>query len=168
MKKIAILVETDFQDIEVYYPYYRFKEEGYEVLFLGTGSSQTYFGKYGIPVKVDADFQDVDADDFVCVLIPGGWAPEHLRMYDGLLDFVRKMNRKDKVVASICHGGWVIASADIINEKKVTSYKAIKDDMINAGGIFEDSEVVVDGNLVTSRKPDDLPAFCRSILDLLK
>ena len=167
MKKIAILVETDFQDLEVYYPYYRFKEEGYEVLFLGTGSSQTYFGKYGIPVKVDADVQDVDADDFVCALIPGGWAPEHLRMSDGILDFVREMDRKDKVIASICHGGWVIASADIINEKKVTSYRAIKDDMINAGGIFEDSEVVIDGNLVTSRKPDDLPLFCRSILSLL-
>jgi len=168
MKKIAILVETDFQDLEVYYPYYRLKEEGYDVLFLGTGSAQTYSGKYGIPAKVDADVQDVDADDFYCVLIPGGWAPDHLRMYDGVLDFVREMNRKDKVVASICHGGWVIASADIINGKKVTSYRAIKDDMINAGGIFEDSEVVVDGNLVTSRKPDDLPAFCRSILDLLK
>ncbi len=168
MKKIAILLETDFQDLEVYYPYYRFKEAGYDVLFLGTGSAEKYSGKYGVPAKVDADVATVDVDDFACVLIPGGWAPEHLRLYDTVLDFVRKMNRKERVVASICHGGWVLASADIIDGKRVTSYRAIKDDMINAGAVFEDSEVVIDGNLITSRKPDDLPKFCRSILDSLR
>jgi len=168
MKKVAILVEKDFQDLEVFYPYYRLKEAGYEVHILGTGSAQTYYGKYGIPVHVDANISDCDAVQYCAVIIPGGWAPDHLRIHDSVIDFVRKMHQNKQVVASICHGGWVLASADIVNGKKVTSYKAIKDDLIHAGAIFEDKEMVADGNLITSRKPDDLPAFMKAILELLK
>ena len=168
MKKAAILIEKEFQDLEVYCPYYRLKEEGYEVLFLGTGSANTYFGKYGLPVKVDADVDSVDPSDFSAVIIPGGWAPDHLRTYDSVISFVRKLNQDKKIIASICHGGWVLASADIINGKKVTSYRAVRDDLIHAGGLFEDSELVVDGNIITSRKPDDLPVFCKAIIEALK
>lgn len=168
MKKIALLVEKDFQDLEIYYPYYRLKEEGFHVVTLGTGSAQTYFGKFGLSIQVDADVANADPADFCAVIIPGGWAPDHLRMYDSVIEFVRKMYQKKAIVAAICHGGWVLASADIINGKKVTAYRAIKDDMIHAGGIFEDKEVVKDGTIITSRKPDDLPAFCRTIIESLK
>ncbi len=168
MKKVAILVERDFQDLEVFYPYYRLKEEGFDVHILGTGSAQTYYGKYGISIHVDANVADCDAKHYCAVVIPGGWAPDHLRLYDHVIDFVRKIYQNKSIVASICHGGWVLVSADIINGKKVTSYRAIKDDMIHAGGIFEDKEVVKDDNIITSRKPDDLPAFCKTIIESLK
>jgi protease I len=167
MKRIAILVEKDFQDLEVYYPFYRMKEEGFEVLVLGTGTAHTYFGKYGISIRVDADVADSDPAGFSAVIIPGGWAPDHLRVHDTVIQFVRTMYQNGSIIASICHGGWVLASADIVNGKKVTSYRAIKDDLIHAGALFEDKEVVQDKNLITSRKPDDLPAFCRAIIDAL-
>jgi len=167
MKKVAIFVENDFQDLEVFYPYYRLKEEGHEVIVVGTGTAQTYFGKYGIAIRVDADAEDIQPNNFDGVIIPGGWAPDHLRIHDSVVDFVKKMASQNKMIAAICHGGWVIASADIIDGKRVTGYRAIRDDLIHAGGLFEDEEVVVDGNLITSRKPDDLPAFCKAILKAL-
>ncbi|MDX9701551.1 MAG: type 1 glutamine amidotransferase domain-containing protein [Candidatus Auribacterota bacterium] len=167
MKKIAILVERDFQDLEVFYPFYRLKEAGFDVMVLGTGTAHTYFGKYGISITVDADVADMDPAQFSAVIIPGGWAPDHMRLHDSVIEFVRNLYRDQKVVAAICHGGWILASADIINGKHVTAYRAIKDDMINAGGLYEDKELVKDGNIITSRKPDDLPAFCKAIIDAL-
>lgn len=167
MKKVAILVERDFQDLEVYYPYYRLKEAGYDVMVLGTGTAHTYFGKYGMAIAVDANVEDMDPSQFSAVIIPGGWAPDHMRLHDSVIEFVRKLYQDQKIVAAICHGGWILASADIISGKRVTSYKAIKDDMIHAGGKYEDKELVQDGTIITSRKPDDLPAFCKAILDAL-
>ena len=168
MHTIAILVEKEFQDLEVFYPYYRFKEEGYKVLVLGTGTAARYTGKYGFSIAVDGNVGDYDAGDFSAVLIPGGWAPDHMRWHPEITAFVRAIDRDRKVVASICHGGWVLASADIVRGRKVTAYKAIRDDMIHAGGLFVDEEVVIDKNLITSRTPDDLPAFCKAVIAALK
>lgn len=167
MKKIAILVEDLYQDLEVWYPYYRLREAGYETVFVGTGTSKHYKGKNGYPLEVQAEIQDVKPSDFMAVVIPGGWAPDKLRLSKGVLDFVREMDRSGKVVAAICHAGWVLASAGIVRGRNVTSYSAIRDDLVNAGAEWIDQEVVRDKNLITSRKPDDLPAFCRMILEAL-
>ena len=165
--KIAILVENNYQDQEVWYPYYRMKEAGFDVVVAGPKAGQ-YTSKFGYPIQAEAPASEVNANELVGVIIPGGWAPDKLRMDTGVLSLVGALSDAGKVVASICHGGWVLASADVVRGKKLTCYAAIKDDMVNAGAEFIDKEVVRDGNLITSRKPDDLPAFCREILNALK
>ena len=167
-KKIALLVEENYQDMEAWFPIFRLREEGAEVIIVGTGSSTTYKGKYGYPITVDFSADQVHAEQFDGVVIPGGWAPDRLRQYKTVLDFVRKLAEAGKPVAAICHGGWVLASANLVRDKHVTSFIAIKDDLKNAGANWEDKEVIVDGNLVTSRRPDDLPAFMREFIGLFK
>ncbi len=166
-RKVAVLVEADYQDLEVWYPLLRLREAGYEAVSVGTGSSPTYKGKYGYSITVDASIDRVRAGDFRGVVIPGGWAPDKLRMSEGILAFVRDLNSAGKVVAVICHAGWVLASADIVRGRRVTSFRGIRDDLVHAGALWSDEEVVVDGNLVTSRTPDDLPAFMKATLGLL-
>lgn len=166
-KKIAILLEQMYQDLEAWYPYYRLKEEGAEVKFIAPKTDEEYLGKYGYPAKADLKIDDAHADDFDAVIIPGGFAPDFMRREPKMIDFVRQMNAKGKLVASICHGGWILASADIVRNKKVTTFFAIKDDLINAGANYVDEEVVRDGNLITSRQPEDLPAFVKAIIDFL-
>ena len=166
MKKILILAEDHYEDLELWYPKLRLTEAGMAVTVAGTGE-KTYKGKNGYPVEVNGNIQDYKAKDFDAVVIPGGFAPDKLRRYKEVLDFVRDMNSSKKVVAAICHAGWVLASAGIAKGKKLTCFSAIKDDLVNAGAMYVDSEVVVDGNLITSRKPADLPAFCREILNAL-
>lgn len=167
-KKIAILVEDQYQVLEVWYPYLRFREEGMKTVFVGTGAKKEYKSKEGYPAPEELSIKNVEAEDFAAVVIPGGYAPDILRRHKEINDFVKDMFKKGKVVASICHGGWVLVSAGILKGKKATSFSAIKDDVVNAGASFLDKEVVVDGNLVTSRNPYDLPAFCREILKLLE
>lgn len=164
-KKIAILLEQIYQDLEVWYPYYRLKEEGAEVKFIAPKTDEEYIGKYGYPAKADIKIGTADPNNFDAVIIPGGFAPDFMRREPKMIDFVRQAHAKGKLIASICHGGWLLASADIIRNKKVTSFFAIKDDLINAGANYVDEEVVRDGNLITSRKPDDLPAFVKAIID---
>lgn len=166
-KRIGILVEQSYNEFEVWYPFYRFKEEGADVRVIGTGSSDVYESKAGLPIRADVAADKVLADEFDAVIIPGGWAPDYLRRYDSVLKLVRDMYQKNKVVASICHGGWVLASSGILKGKRVTCFFAIKDDVKNAGAEHVDQEVVRDGNLITSRKPEDLPAFCREIIGAL-
>ena len=166
-KKAAILAEDNYNEFELWIPYYRLKEEGVNVSVVGSGSASTYHGKYGIPVQVDKPAPEVTADDFDAVVIPGGYAPDKMRTHPEMVGLVRDAFNKGKVVAAICHAGWMLASAGILKGKKATSYVAIKDDMINAGAQWEDSELVRDGNLITSRKPDDLPAFCRAIIQAM-
>lgn len=166
-KKVAILIEHHYQDLEVWYPYYRLKEEGAEVLFVGTGSAPDYSGKYGYPAEADTTADELKVQDYDAVVVPGGWAPDFLRRYPAVTDFVRDMDKAGKVVAAICHAGWVLASAGVAKGRTLTCFSAIKDDVVNAGGKFVDQEVAVDRNLVTSRKPDDLPAFCRAIIEVL-
>jgi protease I len=165
-KKFAILAEEIYNEFELWIPYYRLLEEGAAVSIIGTGTSQVYHGKYGIPVKVDRIAKDVKADDFDAIVIPGGYAPDRMRINPEMVSLVRDLFNQGKVVASICHGGWMLVSAGILKGKKATSFVAIKDDMLNAGALWEDSELVQDGNLITSRKPEDLPAFCRALVEL--
>lgn len=167
-KKIAVLVEDLYQVLEVWYPLLRLKEEGVEVQLIGTGSKDVYGSKEGYPAKVDASIEGVDMKDFDGVIIPGGFAPDILRRYEKVVEFVKKIHEDGKVVASICHGGWLLVSADIVRGRKATCFFAIKDDLIAAGANYVDEEVVVDGNIITSRKPEDLPAFVIEIIKQLK
>jgi protease I len=165
-KRVAVLVENLYQELEVWYPVLRMREAGAEVTIVGTGAP-VYSSKYGYEVRADKTAEQVDAADLDAIIIPGGYAPDRMRLHKPMVDLVREMSRRGKVVAAICHGGWMLSSANILRGKKVTGYIAIKDDLVNAGASYEDSEVVRDGNLITSRKPDDLPAFCRAILEAL-
>ncbi|MEK6563410.1 MAG: type 1 glutamine amidotransferase domain-containing protein [Candidatus Omnitrophota bacterium] len=168
MKKAAVLVEDQYQVLEVWYPYLRLREEGIETVLAGTGAKKEYKSKEGYPVQEDVPIDKIKVEDFSAVIIPGGYAPDILRRYPKINSFVRDMDRTGKIVASICHGGWVLASAGILKGRKITAFSAIKDDMVNAGAEFFDREVVVDGNLITSRNPYDLPAFCREIIRKMK
>ena len=168
VKKIAILVEDLYQVLEVWYPLLRLQETGMKVVTIGTGSKESYNSKEGYPIKVDASIQQVKPTDFDGVVIPGGYAPDILRRYDTVVNFVRRLYVDGRVVAAICHGGWLLVSAGILKGRKATSFFAIKDDLIAAGAQWHDREVVVDQNLVTSRKPEDLPRFVQEIIKLLK
>ena len=167
-KKILILVETFYNEFEFWYPYYRLKEAGAEVIVVGSGSAEIYHSKSGLPAKADTTADAVSVEDFDGVVIPGGYAPDHMRRYPAMVNLVKGFDRAGKLVAAICHAGWMLVSADIVRGRKVTSYFSIKDDLVNAGGVWVDEEVVVDGRLVTSRTPDDLPAYMRAIIGLLK
>jgi len=166
-KRIIILVEQMYNDLEFWYPYYRLKEAGAEVVAVGSGSAEEYTGKSGIPCKPDINAEQLSAVDFDGIVIPGGYAPDHMRRYQAMVTLVKDLFEAGKVVAAICHAGWVLASADILRGRSVTSFFAIKDDMIHAGANWIDQEVVVDGKLITSRKPDDLPAFTKAIIEAL-
>lgn len=168
-KQIVILVDNLYQEMEVWYPYYRFKEAGANVVFAGAAAGATYTSKTGYPVKTDLSYEQLDPARFDGVIAPGGFAPDYIRRNKNAMQFVRECDGADKLVAAICHGPWILCSAGVLKGRRATSFFAIKDDVVNAGANWEDCEVVVDRNLVTSRKPDDLPAFCReSIRVLLK
>jgi protease I len=166
-KRIAILVDNIYQEMEVWYPYFRFQEAGAEVIAVGAKAGETYTSKLGYPIKSQTSFDEVRAADFDGVVVPGGYAPDLIRRHTAANQFVHEMNRQGKLVAAICHGGWVLCSADMLKGRRATCFFAIKDDVIHAGAKYEDAEVVVDGNLVTSRKPEDLPAFCRAAIEVL-
>lgn len=169
-KNVLIFAGPDFEDRELFYPLYRFEEAGAAVTVAGIGEN-VYKGKYGVPVEVHGRCEDYVNHEWDLVVVPGGWAPDKIRMNQAALEIVRKTLQRGGVVSAICHAGWVLASADVIKGRKVTSYKAIKDDMTNAGGQWVDEEVVVDssgkGHVVTSRTPADLPAFCKALVELL-
>ena len=166
-KKIAVLVADLYQELEVWYPLLRFREDGAETVAVGAEAGATYASKKGYPVVADKSFGQVSAAELDAIIIPGGWAPDSLRQDERVLKLVRETDQAGKVVAAICHAGWVLCSADIVRGRKATCFKAIKDDMIHAGAKYTDEEVVVDGNLITSRMPTDLPAFCREIAKAL-
>jgi protease I len=167
-KRVIVLVENLYQELEVWYPLLRLREEGAETLTVGSGSSDSYMSKVGYPVHVDQKAEDVNIDEFDAVIIPGGYAPDIMRRYPAMVKLVKDAFNKGKVVAAICHGGWMLASAGVVMGKKLTSFFAIKDDLVHAGADWMDAEVVVDGKLITSRKPEDLPAFCREIIKAMK
>ncbi|MBI5627587.1 MAG: type 1 glutamine amidotransferase, partial [Candidatus Rokubacteria bacterium] len=166
-KRIAILAENLYQEMELWVPYYRLKEEGAEVKVVGAGGATSYASKHGYPVNVDAQAEAVSAMELDAVIVPGGYAPDMMRRHEAMVRLVREAAQHGKVVAAICHAGWMLASADVVRGKEVTSFFSIKDDMVNAGARWVDRDVVVDGTLITSRKPDDLPAFCREIVRAL-
>jgi protease I len=165
-KRVAILAENDYEDLELWYPYYRLLEAGAQVTIVGTGQA-SYVSKHGYPVKPDLAADQARAADFDAVVVPGGFAPDRLRRYSSVTGLVRDLHEQGKVVAAICHAGWVLVSARVLRGKRATCVPAIKDDVINAGAEYVDEEVVRDGNLITSRTPADLPAFCRTIVEAL-
>lgn len=167
-KAVGILAEQDYQTLEVWYPLYRLREAGHRPIVVGTGSATTYKSKNDYPVSVDRPADSVNAQELDAIVIPGGWAPDHLRRYPAVIDLVRQVNASGKPVAAICHAGWVLVSAGICRGKRATSFVAIKDDLIAAGADWVDEDCVVDGNLITSRTPDDLPAFMRALLKALE
>ena len=167
-KKIIILIEEMFNVFEFWYPYYRLKEEGVEVTVVGSGSAEVYTGKPGTQAKADVSADQVSAEEFDGIIIPGGYAPDMMRRYPAMIKLVKDIFNANKPVAAICHAGWMLVSAGILSGKRATSFFAIKDDLINAGAQWVDQEVVVDGNLVTSRVPDDLPAFMKAVIDMLQ
>jgi len=167
-KRIAILAEDTYQELELWYPLLRMREAGAEVTVVGMPGVREYRSKLGYPVKVDRAVDTVSADGFDAVIVPGGYAPDRMRRHQQMLDLVRGVFERGGIVATICHAAWVPISAGIIKGKRATCVSAIKDDLINAGATYVDQEVVQDGNLITSRVPRDLPAFCRTIIAALR
>ncbi|WP_026894911.1 type 1 glutamine amidotransferase domain-containing protein [Clostridiisalibacter paucivorans] len=168
MRKVAILVENIYEDMELQYPLFRLREEGFQVDLIGTEKGVVYKGKKGYPAKSDLASNEISADDYDAVIIPGGYSPDHMRRCPATVDFVRNMDKKEKVIAAICHGPWMMASCCDLKGKKLTAFFSIKDDLVNAGGVFVDEEVVIDGHLITSRTPKDLIPFTKAIINKLK
>lgn len=166
-KKVLILAADLYEDMELWYPKFRLKEAGFEVV-VAAKEKKSYKGKNGYPVNADLTLEEVNPNDYAAVIIPGGYAPDIMRRYEKLLQIVKAMFDAGKPVAAICHAAWVPISAKIVKGKKMTCFSAIKDDVINAGAEYLDQEVVVDGNLISSRFPDDLPAFCKAIIRSLE
>ncbi|WP_210469325.1 type 1 glutamine amidotransferase domain-containing protein [Sporosarcina sp. 6E9] len=166
-KKVIALVEDEFEDLELWYPIYRLREEGAIVHLVGLEKGKTYIGKYGVPAVSDYQFSDIRAEDYDAILVPGGWAPDKLRRYEEVLNFIRVMNDAKKPIGQICHAGWVLISADILKGVNVTSTPGIKHDMMNAGGNWTDEAVVVDGHIVSSQRPPDLPPYVKAFADVL-
>jgi protease I len=166
-KRIAVLVDQLYQEMEVWYPYYRLKEAGAEVYLVGAEAGKNYPSKVGYPAIAEKSYSELNPEDYDGVVAPGGFAPDHIRRHPAATTFVHEIDKAGKMVSAICHGPWVLCSSRMLKGRKVTSFYAIKDDVINAGADWVDAEVVVDRNLVTSRKPEDLPAFCIAMIDVL-
>jgi protease I len=167
-KRVAIMVDEMYQVLEVWYPYYRFVEAALEVNLVAAEAKKQYHSKEGYPCTSEIAAGRASADDYDCMVVPGGFAPDFMRRDAGVIKFANDMVNAGKVIAAICHGGWLLCSTEAYRGKKATCFMAIKDDIKNAGAEYIDAECVVDGNLITSRKPDDLPAFCMAILEALK
>jgi len=168
-KKIAILAEEDFEDSELIEPMRALKDADARVLIVGSGSQETYRGKRGgATVRVDATADKVEAEDFDAIIVPGGYATDKMRLHKAMVDLVRKAYESGKVVAAICHGPQLLISAEIVKGRRVTSWPSVAVDLRNAGAEWVDAPVVRDGNLITSRKPADLPRFNKAIIEALR
>ncbi|MCI0422842.1 MAG: type 1 glutamine amidotransferase [Acidobacteria bacterium] len=165
-KSVAIFLENLYEDTEFWYPYYRMQEEGASVTVIAPKQG-SFTGKHGIPAKSDLSIHDAQADHYDALIIPGGYSPDKMRRSPEMVRFVKDMDAKGKIVAAICHAGWMLVSAGVVKGRKATSFFAIKDDLVNAGAEWIDQEVVRDENLITSRTPQDLPAFSRTIISAL-
>jgi protease I len=165
-KKVAIFVGADYEDMELQYPKYRLLEAGAEVVVAGL-EQRTYHGKHGYPQAAQTTVDQLKPADFDALVVPGGWMPDKLRRYDSVKDFTRAIHDAGKCVASICHGPWIDISAGIVSGATYASTPAIKDDLINAGATWVDQPVCVDGNHVTSRRPDDLPQFMQGMFQVM-
>jgi protease I len=166
-KRVAVLAEDHYENLELWYPVLRLREAGAEVTIVGPKAGVAYASKEGYPAKADVSMEDARPSEFDAVIVPGGYAPDRMRRHQAMLRLVRDAFQAGKVVASICHAAWVPISAGIVKGKTMTCVSAVKDDVINAGANYVDKEVVVDGNLISSRTPPDLPAFCREIVKAL-
>jgi len=185
-KRVAFLVAYEFEDVELLYPFLRLSEEGAEVTIIPVRvglhprpaiPGKPVTGRYGTPIPLEVfsegeryvikDLSEVRPDEFDAIIIPGGFSPDHLRVDERVLDFVRRAYEAGKIIAAICHGPQVLISAGLVKGRRVTAYRAIRDDLINAGAIFTDEPAVRDGNIITGRVPDDLPEFCALIIEAL-
>ncbi len=166
-RRILVFVDDVYEDLELWYPKLRLQEAGAEVVVAGPKAGEVYSGKHGYPCRSDATIGEMRSADFSGVVLPGGFMPDKLRRDPRVLELVREFSAASKLVAAICHGGWIAISAGVYRGVRVTGSPGIKDDLINAGAHWEDAAVVVDRHFVSSRKPDDLPEFCRSILQVL-
>jgi len=167
MKKIIALISDDFEDLELSYPVLRLREAGCQVDIVGEEKNHTYHGKYGVPFESNMKFDEVDPSDYDGILVPGGWAPDRLRRFNSVLEIVRSINDADKPVGEICHAGWVLISAGILKGKMVTSTIGIRDDMTNAGATWIDKPSVIDGNIISARRPPDLPEYMKDYISVL-
>lgn len=167
-KKVLTIVSNDYDDLEFHYPLIRLKEEGVDVVVAAEEANVTINGKYGLSVVSDIAFKDVKIEEYDGILIPGGWAPDYLRRFDEVLDFVRYLDQEKRLIAMICHAGWVLSSADVLNGKTVTSTPGIKHDLMHAGATWVDEPTVVDEHLVSGRRPPDLHIYVPKIIEVLK
>ncbi|MFC5652158.1 type 1 glutamine amidotransferase domain-containing protein [Paenibacillus solisilvae] len=167
-KNVICLLDDEFEDLELWYPVYRVREEGASVLFAGPEKGRTHIGKYGVPAKADLSFDEVDSSTIDGLLVPGGWAPDKLRRYPKVLELVKEMDAARKPIGQICHAGWVLISAKILEGRNVTSTPGIRDDMENAGATWIDEAVVVDGHIISSRRPPDLPPYGKAFVEALR
>ncbi|MFA5252043.1 MAG: type 1 glutamine amidotransferase domain-containing protein [Phycisphaerae bacterium] len=166
-KKVAIMLAEQYQVIEVWYPYYRLKEAGIDCDFIAAEANREYPSKEGYPCKSTVAAKNARIEDYSCMIVPGGFAPDFMRRSDDMIKLANDMVNAGKIVAAICHGPWLLCSTKILKGKTATCFMALRDDVKNAGAKYVDEECAVDGNLITSRKPDDLPAFCEAILKAL-
>lgn len=166
-KKILMFVDDQYEDLELWYPKIRLEEEGYEVIIAGVTKGKIYTGKHGYPCEAEASLDEIKAEDFDGLVIPGGFAPDKLRRIPKVLQLTNRIHKDGKLVAHICHAGWIPISARIIKGFKCTSTPGIKDDLINAGAIWVNEPVVIDRNMISSRGPKDLHLFCKEIIKYL-
>ena len=167
-KRVAILAEEDFEDSELTEPLRAMKDAGARVLIVGSGTKKSYRGKRGTAeIKVDTTADRVEASDFDAIIIPGGYAPDKMRLHQPMIDLVRKAHEEGKIIAAVCHGPQLLISADIVKGRRVTSWPSVAVDLKNAGAVWVDEPVVQDGNIITSRKPADLPKFNKAIIEAL-
>lgn len=164
---VICLLDDEFEDLELWYPVYRVREEGGTVLFAGPTKGREHIGKYGVPAIADLSYDELDASKMDGILVPGGWAPDKIRRYPKVLQLIRELDAAGKPIGQICHAGWVLISAKILQGRNVTSTPGIRDDMENAGAIWLDEAVVVDGNLISARRPPDLPPYGKAFVESL-
>ncbi len=165
--RIACLVGPEYEDLEVWYPKLRLEEAGFDVPLVGIGDAQ-YLGKHGYPAPVDLHIDQLDADSLDGIIAPGGWAPDKLRRHAAVLEAVRRVHARGAMVATICHGPWILISAGIVRGRTLTSTVGIRDDIVNAGATWLDQPTVTDGNIVSARVPKDLPLFGVAMLEVLR
>ena len=166
--RVALLIEDDYQELEAWYPKLRLQEAGAQVTVVGSGRKESFVSKLGYPMEADVSADEVSADDFDAVIVPGGFAPDHMRLHPPMVELVRDVFEAGKLTAAICHGGWMLCSAGAVKGRRATGYAPIRCDVENAGGEWVDEAVVVDGNLITSRTPPDIPAFLGAIVGYLE
>lgn len=167
MKRILIFLEKGVEEPEFIYPFYRFQEEDYKMDIVAPKAKTEYLGKHGVPFHSDLSPDDVIIDDYDAVIIPGGQAPDRMRTHRALVEIVERANSRGKIIAAICHGPQMLIEANIVRGKMVTSWPSVRTDLKNAGATVVDEAAVVDGNIVTSRSPADLPDFCQATIKLL-
>lgn len=166
-RKLLTIVSPDFDDLEFFYPLIRMREEGHEVVIASEVKGATIKGKYGLSTQSDISFDEVTIEEYDGILIPGGWAPDYLRRIDKVLDFVKYMDAHNKLIGQICHAGWVLSSADLLKGRTVTSTPGIKHDLMHAGATWVNEPAIVDGNLVSGRRPPDLHIYLPLLIDVL-